>query len=183
MTNDQFSKMNWLIGQLVNCLMTRIHDRRRSLIAAITLLLVIVAMTLPLPIEASAPQSHTIEMNARTFAFEPSTISVQKGDTVSIHLESLDAQHGLFIDGYDVNIQAEPGKSAQATFVADKDGKFKFRCSVTCGALHPFMIGELDVAPDSPFARATLATIVATIGDVGFFWSKEKPVASEATGF
>ena len=107
------------------------------------------------------------------FAFEPSTLTVQKGDTVTIHLESLDAQHGLFIDGYDVNIQAEPGKSAQATFVADKDGKFKFRCSVTCGVLHPFMIGELTVAPDFPFARAVLATLIASVGAVGYFWRRD----------
>ncbi len=153
--------------------MTWLHDRRRSLIAATTILLVIAVMILPLPIDASAPQAHTIEMNARTFAFEPSTITVQKGDTVTIHLESLDAQHGLFIDGYDVNVQAEPGKSAQVTFVADKDGKFKFRCSVTCGALHPFMIGELTVTPDFPFARAVLATMIASMGATMFFWRKE----------
>jgi len=137
------------------------------------MLLILATFAAPLPISVSAPQSHTIEMTARTFAFEPSTLTVQKGDTVTIHLESLDAQHGLFIDGYDVNIQAEPGKSAQATFVADKDGKFKFRCSVTCGVLHPFMIGELTVAPDFPFVRAVLATLIVTVGAVGHFWKKE----------
>src|SRR5512143_491282 len=146
-----------------------IHDRQRTIVIAVTILLVVVTLMTPLPIAASAPQSHTIEMNARTFAFEPSTLTVQKGDTVTIHLESLDAQHGLFIDGYEVNLHAEPGKSAQVTWVAAKEGKFKFRCSVTCGALHPFMIGELTVAPDFPFARAVLATIIATIGAIGFF--------------
>lgn len=153
--------------------MTVIHDRRRSIVAAITILLVVAAMFLPLPIPTSAPQSHNIEINARTFAFEPASLVVNKGDTVTIHFESLDAQHGLFIDGYEVNIQAEPGKSAQATFVADKDGKFKFRCSVTCGALHPFMMGELTVAPDFPFARAVLATMIAAVGATTFYWKKE----------
>lgn len=145
----------------------------KFIVVATTILVASAALIVPLPIVTSAPQSHAIEMNARTFAFEPSTLVVQKGDTVTIHLESLDARHGLFIDGYDVNIQAEPGKSAQVTFVADQDGKFKFRCSVTCGALHPFMIGELTVAPDYPFARAVVATLVAAIGAVAFFWKKE----------
>lgn len=148
--------------------MTFIHDRRRFIIIAM-ILLVIVAMFIPLPISASAPQAHTIEMNARTFAFEPSTLTVQKGDAVTIRLESLDAQHGLFIDGYEVDIQAEPGKSAQVTFVADQAGKFKFRCSVSCGPLHPFMIGELTVAPDLPFVRAVFSTIIAAIGAVMYF--------------
>lgn len=155
--------------------MTLVHDRRRTITIIVTILLVILTMMTPLPTAASTPQTHIIEMNARAFAFEPSMLSVQKGDTVTIHLESLDTQHGLFIDGYDVNIQAEPGKSAQATFVADKDGKFKFRCSVTCGALHPFMIGELTVTPDFPFVRAVIATLIVTIGAVVFYTMRTTP--------
>jgi heme/copper-type cytochrome/quinol oxidase subunit 2 len=145
------------------------RDRRKIIIAATTLT-VLAAILVPLPNLTSTPQTHNIAINARTFAFEPSTLDVQRGDTVNIHLESLDAVHGLFIDGYDVNIQAEPGKSADVTFVAEKAGKWKFRCSVTCGALHPFMIGELNVEPDLPFARAFIATIIASIGAVLFFW-------------
>ncbi len=150
--------------------MTWLHNRRQISIAATTLLLIAAAMLVPLPIAAAAPQTRTIAMNARTFAFEPATVSVQRGDTVNIHFESLDAAHGLSIDGYDVNIQAEPGKSADAAFVADKAGKFKFRCSVSCGVLHPFMIGELSVDPDLPLARAVAVTLVTTIGALAFFW-------------
>ncbi len=146
---------------------------RKSIIVIITIALTIVTMMAPLPVNASVPQTHTIEMNARTFAFEPSTLNVRQGDTVTIHLESLDAPHGLFIDGYDVNIQAEPGKSAQVTFVANREGKFKYRCSISCGALHPFMIGELNVTPDLPFARSVLATAIVMIGGVTFFWKKQ----------
>ena len=127
-------------------------------------------MIVPLPQPTSPPQTHTIEMNARAFAFDPASLTVQKGDTVTLRLESLDAQHGLFIDGYDIHLQAEPGKSAQVTWIADKDGKFSFRCSVTCGALHPFMIGELTVAPDAPFLRAVGVTVIAAIGASFFFW-------------
>jgi heme/copper-type cytochrome/quinol oxidase subunit 2 len=150
--------------------MTWLHHRRQIGIAATTLLLIGAALLVPLPIAAAAPQTRTIAMNARTFAFEPATVSVQRGDTVNIHFESLDAEHGLYIDGYDVNIQAEPGKSADAAFVADKEGRFKFRCSVSCGVLHPFMIGELSVDPDLPLARAVAATLITTIGALAFFW-------------
>ena len=97
-------------------------------------------------------------------------MGIQRGDTITIHLESLDSAHGLFIDGYDVDIHAEPGKSAEATFVADKEGKFKIRCSVSCGVLHPFMIGEMNVEPDFPFVRAVAATIIMSIGALAFFW-------------
>lgn len=139
-------------------------------LVAITALLMLVALGVPLPAVASSPQTRRIEVNARQFAYEPATLNVNRGDTITFHLESLDATHGLFVDGYAVNIQAEPGKSAEVTFVADKEGKFKFRCSVSCGALHPFMIGELNVAPNLPLGRAIIVTLIVAIGATVFFW-------------
>ncbi len=144
--------------------------RRQLTVGAITLLLTVAAMLVPLPAAASAPQSHTIDVTARQFAFEPAALDIRRGDTITIHFESLDSAHGFFIDGYDVDIQAEPGKSAEATFVADKEGKFKIRCSVSCGVLHPFMIGEMNVEPDSQFVRATAVAIIMSVGALAFFW-------------
>lgn len=142
----------------------------RFLIAASAALLLLAAIVLPLPVMAAAPQTHTLLLNARKFAFEPASISIRRGDTVTIRLEALDAVHGLYVDGYDVNLVAEPGKSATVTFLADKEGKFKFRCSVACGALHPFMIGELNVEPNQPLLRAFLLTLASVIGALAFFW-------------
>ncbi len=146
--------------------------RGKYVIAASSILLVLAAIFIPLPASASA-QARTIEVQARQFAFEPATLDLHQGDTVTIHFESLDAAHGLFIDGYPVDLHAEPGKSAQVTFTADKAGKFKIRCSVSCGVLHPFMIGEMQVDPDWPLARAVAATLIVTIGAVAFFWSSQ----------
>ncbi len=145
--------------------------RKRISIVALTILGVLAVLVAPLPIFASTPQARRIEINARQFAYEPAMLSVQRGDTITFHLESLDATHGLFVDGYDVNIQAEPGKSAEVTFVADKEGTFKFRCSVSCGTLHPFMIGELDVEPNVPLTRAILVTLVVAVGATIYFWN------------
>ncbi len=153
--------------------MARFQDRRQVFITAVTLLLIIAVMIIPLPLPASAAgesQIRDITVDARTFAYAPSVISVHRGDTIHLTLAAVDAAHGLSIDGYDVNLQAEPGKSAELTFTADKDGKFRFRCSLTCGPLHPFMIGELDVDSQFPLARALAAGLIATIGAVLFFW-------------
>lgn len=147
------------------------HGRScRILIAASAVPVTLAAIFLPLPAPALAAQTHLIQVNARAFAFEPGILTVQRGDTVTIHLEALDAVHGLYIDGYEVKLVAEPGTSATATFIADKEGKFKFRCAVACGALHPFMIGELNVTPNVPFVRALLITLVGVIAAVAFFW-------------
>ncbi len=159
-----------------------LRGQRRTLIAASTTLTTLAAILVPLPptLAAPAPQSHVIEVNARAFAYEPATMSVRRGDTVTLHLESLDTVHGLYIDGYDVDIQAEPGKSAEITFVADREGKFKVRCSIACGPLHPFMLGELTVEPNWPFDRALIATVLATIGALAFFWSDARQKAESS---
>ncbi|MBI5649311.1 MAG: cupredoxin domain-containing protein [Chloroflexi bacterium] len=156
---------NWLVPSLG-------FDRRQISIAAITGLLVLAALLIPLPLTTYQLQNHSITLNARTFAYEPATMRVQRGDTITLKLESLDAAHGLAIDGYPVDLRAEPGKSATITFVADREGKFALRCSVSCGALHPFMIGELIVEPELPRVRAMLVTLVTAFGAVMFFWSK-----------
>ncbi|CAG0976631.1 plastocyanin [Anaerolineae bacterium] len=142
----------------------------RFAIIAVTVLLMLGALIVPLPAVASVAQMRRIEINARQFAYDPPTLNVNRGDTITFHLESLDATHGVFVDGYNVNIQAEPGKSAEVTFVADKEGKFKFRCSVSCGTLHPFMIGELNVAPNVPLVRALFVTLIVALGATVFFW-------------
>lgn len=146
------------------------HRTYRFGIAASAVFAMLAAILLPLPAPVRAAQSHTLYINARAFAFEPATLDVHRGDTLTIQLEAMDAVHGLYIDGYDVNLVAEPGKSATATFVAVQDGKFKFRCAVACGALHPFMIGELNVTPNLPFVRALLITLVGVVAAVAFFW-------------
>jgi heme/copper-type cytochrome/quinol oxidase subunit 2 len=148
--------------------MTNDKLRQRS-IAAITCLLVLTALFVPFPLATYQLQTYAITLNARAFAYEPATIRVQRGDTITLRLESLDAAHGLAIDGYPIDLRAEPGSSASATFVANREGKFAMRCSVACGALHPFMLGELIVEPALPLARAVAATIIATFGAIAFF--------------
>ena len=48
--------------------------------------------------------------------------------------------------------------------LADQRGKFRYRCSVSCGPLHPFMIGELIVGPNVPLWRAIGVALVALAG-------------------
>lgn len=146
--------------------------RRQVTIAALTLLFSLAAMLVPLPIVTQAAQARTIDINARQFAFEPAILQVQRGDSITLRFESLDSAHGLFIDGYPVDLQAEPGRSAEVTFTANQAGKFKIRCSVSCGPLHPFMTGELEVEPNWPFARALVALFVATVGGLAVFWNR-----------
>ncbi|HEY4722975.1 MAG TPA: hypothetical protein VII92_14075 [Anaerolineae bacterium] len=119
----------------------------------------------PAPISFAAPIDRHFRVEASSFQYSPESISVNPGDRVTIDLAATDVVHGLYIDGYDLNVTADPGQTAALSFVADRTGAFRFRCSVTCGALHPFMIGKLNVGSNDLLWRAIgLAGLAALAG-------------------
>ena len=78
-----------------------------------------------------------------------------------IRLISEDVHHGFFLDGYGIETSAYPGQEGSLKFIADKNGRFSFRCSVTCGEFHPYMIGYLVVEPNSRFLTYILLIVFA----------------------
>lgn len=118
----------------------------------------------PLPVPAIAPQERTFQIDAHQFAYSPSELKVNEGDTVIIQLVSTDVVHGIYVDDYDISVEADPGQSATLTFVADKPGSFRFRCNVTCGAMHPFMIGKLMVGSNNWLYRSVGLAALAVLG-------------------
>jgi heme/copper-type cytochrome/quinol oxidase subunit 2 len=118
----------------------------------------------PLPAPPSAPQQRTFRIDARQFAYSPSELKVNVGDRVTIELVSNDVVHGLYVDGYGVSTEADPGQPATLSFIADKSGSFRFRCNVTCGAMHPFMIGKLTVGANNWLYRSIGLAALALAG-------------------
>jgi heme/copper-type cytochrome/quinol oxidase subunit 2 len=148
-------------------------SRTQGWAGGIVVLLVVLTLLAPLPAAlavGAAPQERHITISARSFAYEPGTVQVNRGDTVVIDMESTDVVHGLYVDGYGVATQAEPGRPGQLTFVADHTGAFRFRCNVACGNLHPFMIGKLVVGPNLIWLRAIAATLITAVGALAVFW-------------
>jgi heme/copper-type cytochrome/quinol oxidase subunit 2 len=121
----------------------------------------------PLPVPTITLQERTFRIEARQFAYSPFELHVNAGDKVTIQLSSTDVVHGLYVDGYDISIEADPGQTKTLSFIANKPGSFRFRCNVTCGAMHPFMIGKLTVGSNNWFFRsiglATLAIISVVV--------------------
>jgi len=114
--------------------------------------------------DEGAPAERHITVEASSFAYQPARLQVNQGDRVVLEFTSADVMHGLYLDGYGLNLTAEPGHSARAEFVAAQSGTFRFRCSITCGPLHPFMIGQLSVSPNWPFWQVGLLAAVAAVG-------------------
>jgi polyferredoxin/plastocyanin len=138
------------------------------------------ALVVPVPMRAAQTAERHLTVEARNFAFDPGVITVNQGDRVVMELESVDVTHGVYIDGYGVEAVSEPGHIARLEFVADRVGKFKYRCSMACGTLHPFMLGELIVQPNLPYGRGVAAALLAVLGSVVAVGRRGRAGASEA---
>ena len=136
---------------------------RFALLVSLMLAGLIVAFA-PLPGPGIAPQERTFRIDARQFSYSPSELTVNAGDRVTIQLVSNDVVHGLYVDGYDISVEADPGQTGILTFVANEPGSFRFRCNVTCGAMHPFMIGKLTVGTNLWLYRSIGLAALAIAG-------------------
>ena len=139
--------------------------RRRT--AAAWLLAGLAAATLafaPLPHTRVAPTQRHFRIEASSFRFTPANVAVNVGDSVTIDLVATDVVHGLYVDGYDIKVTADPGRTSSLAFVAQRAGMFRMRCSITCGSLHPFMIGKLHVGRNELLWRsAALALLMCVV--------------------
>ncbi len=142
--------------------------KRRAFVFAIGLAAILVAFA-PLPVRAAGPAQRSFRVEASQFAYQPAVLRVNPGDTVTLEIVSTDVVHGLYVDGYGVSTTADPGQTARLTFTADRPGLYRFRCNVTCGALHPFMIGELQVGADTGVYRALGLTALAGLAAIVIF--------------
>src|SRR3989338_7124672 len=121
----------------------------------------------------SFAEERFFEIKAQKFSYTPNIVKVKIGDKVKIRLMSEDVTHGIFVDGYGVETRAYPGQDGSFSFVANQPGRFTFRCSVTCGEFHPYMVGYLVVLPNARFYLYAL--VVLFIGGANlFFISKKK---------
>lgn len=77
-----------------------------------------------------------IEITAKQFQFEPSEITVKKGEPVVLVIKSTDVAHGLRFRELNLNVKVDKGGTAELPFTPDKTGDFVGHCSVFCGSGH-----------------------------------------------
>jgi len=140
--------------------------------------------------KSTIPKTKTITVTARRYAFSPPVIKVDYGDTLNIRLVSMDVVHGFYLEGFDVDARVtanEPNfkfrhpsenddwKEVESfTVIANRRGKFRYRCSQTCGTLHPFMQGELIVEPNLTYYGGFGGVIGLFFGILIIFVRNEK---------
>jgi plastocyanin len=85
---------------------------------------------------SGAPAAASVTISEANFAFDPATVTVKVGDTITF-TNNDSAPHIVKIDGQDLGSQA-PG--ASVTWTATKAGSFPFVCTI-----HPNMTGTVTV--------------------------------------
>ena len=135
--------------------------------------LALLILIVPVP-SVTVPTTHYLSLTANQFQFTPGRVQVNQGDRVVITLAASDVVHGFYLDGYGLQTRVEPGVSQRIEFVADRPGKFRYRCSVTCGPIHPFMIGELVVGPNIPFWKTVAVMLVSAVGLLFSLWQSNR---------
>lgn len=138
----------------------------RNKIILVIVLLTVLIIIVPIPVSASPPTERVFRVEASRFAYSPSILTVNPGDRVVIELVATDVVHGLAIDGYGLEITGDPGQTTRLSFVADRSGLYRIRCTTTCGGMHPFMIGKLQVGSDTLFWRGAALTLLLSAGIV-----------------
>lgn len=138
------------------------------------------------------PQKRTFEIKARKYAFKPNVIRVNKGDEITLKLTSTDVTHGIYFEAYDFDAKIRPetpyfwvrhpSKDKRYgtepvetyTFIADKVGKFRYRCSIGCGPMHPFMLGEMIVGPNYLFPASIGLAVGIALACITYFFRKKE---------
>ena len=128
----------------------------------------------------ASPAVREITITARQYGYEPHRIVVDAGDTIRLRLVSLDVVHGFYLEGHDLDARIFPGRLGferrtdapghqyqqleEVVIHADRPGKYRYRCSISCGTLHPFMQGELIVRPNMPFLAGAAGLSLIVLG-------------------
>jgi heme/copper-type cytochrome/quinol oxidase subunit 2 len=91
---------------------------------------------------ASPPSGNIrdISMKVESWRFTPNVIEVNTGDLVRLHFVTAQDEvelyngHGFGIEKYGVNVFLLKGTNQTIEFIADKPGKYTFRCTSFCSA-------------------------------------------------
>lgn len=105
--------------------------------------LIVTVSSTPVILAQVAPR--TIDITVKRFSYDPSDITLKKGEPVVLVLKSLDVAHGLRIRELGVKVKVKAGGTAEVQFTPEKTGDFIGHCSVFCGSGHGSLILKLHV--------------------------------------
>jgi cytochrome c oxidase subunit 2 len=109
--------------------------KSKYLICLPVALLSMVTLTSSRPARADA-SARIIEITAKRFAFAPNSITLKKGEMVTLRLHSEDVTHGFFMRALKIDEVIEPGQTKDVTLTPQTAGTFTTICDHFCGVNH-----------------------------------------------
>lgn len=80
--------------------------------------------------------NRVIDITAKRFAFTPNTVTLKKGEKVTLRLHSEDVTHGFFMRALKIDEVIEPGQTKDIAIDPQTAGSFTTICDHFCGANH-----------------------------------------------
>lgn len=93
----------------------------------------------------TGPTTYDAYVIAHIFSFEPSSITVPVGSTVTFYATSPDVVHGFFITNTAVNMMVVPGWVSDDSHTFRQPGTYLLLCNEYCGSGHHFMYAAVNV--------------------------------------
>ena len=80
--------------------------------------------------------NRVIDITAKRFAFTPNTVTLKKGEKVTLRLHSEDVTHGFFMRALKIDEVIEPKQTKDIVVNPQTAGSFTTICDHFCGANH-----------------------------------------------
>src|SRR3989304_2331843 len=90
------------------------------------------------------PPGSDVYVMGRMWAWEP-ILKLRKGVEYTLHLSSLDLNHGFSLQPVNLNFQVLPGYDYGLRVVPTEAGDFRMVCNEFCGIGHHLMVGRVIV--------------------------------------
>lgn len=90
------------------------------------------------------PAGSEVYLLARMWSWFP-ILKLKKGVEYTLHLSSIDLNHGFGLFPVNLNFQVIPGYDYGLKVVPNKSGDFKIICNEFCGIGHHLMVGKVIV--------------------------------------
>jgi cytochrome c oxidase subunit 2 len=105
-------------------------------VAAAGLALVASLLAVASPPARAQDEPRVIVITAKRFEFSPNQITLAKGETVKLQIQSEDVTHGLFVRPLGIDTEIVPGRVTELTVTPETAGTYRAICDHFCGAGH-----------------------------------------------
>ncbi len=108
--------------------------------------LLALAAVLPAASVRAAPASSTIELRVSRRGFEPSRLSLRRGESVRFVVSSADDEHCFAIDALRVEKRVRAGRATRFELTPERSGVFPYYCCLESGEAAKVERGQLTVS-------------------------------------